>query len=85
MTRDKKFNGGVFMKESVLTKQRQRVQVGEQSQAGLDVFSTGSIAVMAGVSALVGIWAAACFVGALISSGGPLAMAYGWFRAVSGL
>jgi hypothetical protein len=72
---------------TTLTKTRTKVQVkaGEHSQAGLDSLSQGSLAVMGGISALIGIWAAACFVGALITGGGPLAMATGWFSAITGM
>jgi len=35
----------------------------------------GSIAVIGGTSALIGLWSAACFVGAMISDSGPLGLA----------
>lgn len=73
------------MKNSTLTKKKQRASSAAQSQAALDSFAKVSISVMAGVSALIGIWAVSCFVGALLNSGGPLQFVYGWFRAVSGL
>ena len=47
--------------------------------------SHSSMAAMAAVPALIGIWAAACFIGGLISSGGPVKLASSWFQAVSGL
>lgn len=74
------------MKETTLIKKKNKVRSGEQTQAqaGLDTFATGTIAFMGGVSALIGIWAAACFIGGLLSSG-PVELAYGWFRAVAGL
>lgn len=40
---------------------------------------------MGGVSALIALWAAACFVGGLISAGGPVGLAFGWFKAITGL
>lgn len=41
--------------------------------------------VTAGVAATVmGLWAAACFVGAAVSSG-PISLIQGWFAAVSGM
>ena len=37
------------------------------------------------VSALVGIWGLACFVGGLVASGGPLSFVANWFKAVAGI
>jgi len=37
------------------------------------------------VSALIGIWGLACFVGGLVASGGPLAFIGNWFKAVGGM
>jgi hypothetical protein len=73
------------MKDATLTKKRQKVRAGEPSLAGLDTFAKSGISVMGGVSALIGIWAAACFIGGLISAGGPVELAYGWFKAITGL
>lgn len=70
---------------TTLTKTRTKVQVKADEQVGIDSLSKGSLAVMGGISALIGIWAAACFVGALITGGGPLAMATGWFSAITGM
>ena len=47
--------------------------------------SKGTIAAMSAVPSLIGIWAAACFVGGLINAGGPLALAKSWFQAVAGM
>jgi hypothetical protein len=68
-----------------LTKTRQRAGTAENTQTGLDTVSIGSIAVMGGISALIGLWALASLVSAMVSSGGPLALAMGWFQAISGL
>jgi len=75
------------MKDLTLTKKRQKVRTGAQSHAGagLDTFAKSGISVMGGVSALIALWAAACFVGGLISAGGPVQLAYGWFKAITGL
>lgn len=74
------------MKEATLTKKQNKARTGEhiQTQTGLDTFATGTISVMGGISAIIGIWAAACFIGGLLSSG-PVELAYGWFRAITGL
>jgi hypothetical protein len=33
---------------------------------------------------LAGLWAVACFVGALLATGGPIALAQAWISAVTG-
>jgi len=73
------------MKDLTLTKKRQMVRTGEQTQTGLDTFAKGGITIMGGVSALIALWAAACFIGGLISAGGPVGLAYGWYKAITGL
>ena len=73
------------MKDLTLTKKRQRVRTGAQTQTGLDTFAKAGISVMGGVSALIALWAAACFIGGLISAGGPVGLAFGWFKAITGL
>ena len=46
--------------------------------------STGAVAVFGTLSTLTGLWAVACFVGALVTAGGPLALAGAWISAVTG-
>lgn len=46
--------------------------------------STGALAVFGTISALAGLWAVACFVGALLATGGPIALAQAWISAVTG-
>lgn len=46
--------------------------------------STGALAVFGTISTLAGLWAVACFVGALLATGGPLALARAWISAVTG-
>lgn len=53
-------------------------------QVDVEVSRVG-ITVMGFVAALIGIWGVACFIGGLVSSGGPLSFAKGWFSAVLGL
>ncbi|MBU0673890.1 MAG: hypothetical protein KJ950_04535 [Proteobacteria bacterium] len=43
-----------------------------------------TISLIGGASALIGLWAAACFVGVLISNG-PAATIKGFFSAVTGM
>lgn len=68
---------------NAVTKTRQ--QTGVASRTSESAVSKGAIAAMTGLSAIVGLWAAASFVGAMITSGGPLALVRGWFQAVTGL
>ncbi len=70
------------MKEStVYTRTRVRtddaVTTNEISRAG--IYTVGI------VSALIGIWGLACFVGGMVASGGPLAFIGNWFKAVGGM
>jgi len=73
------------MKTSILTKNNENIRGGEHAQAGIDTLTHGSTIVMGGVSALIGIWAVSCFIGGLISAGGPAQLAYSWFMAANGL
>lgn len=71
------------MTTKTLSRNRERVHVDERS--GLDTISKGSLAVMGGISALIGIWAVACMVGAMISGGGPINLMKGWISAITGM
>lgn len=62
-----------------------RTNAHENTQVGLDDVTKTSITVMGAVSALIGIWAAASLIAAMVSVGGPLALVKGWVGAVSGL
>ena len=42
-----------------------------------------TIAMFSGVSLIIGVWAAACFVGAIVSSG-PIGIVQGFITAVTG-
>ncbi len=46
--------------------------------------STGALATFGTISTLMGPWAVACFIGALLSTGGPIALARTWISAVTG-
>jgi hypothetical protein len=48
------------------------------------MISTGALAVFGTISTLAGLWAVACFVGALLATGGPLSLAKAWISAVTG-
>ena len=66
---------------------RTKVNVGQKvnTETGLDTVSKGSIVVMGIVSTTIGLWATACFVGAMFTSGGPLQLAQNYFSAVIGI
>jgi len=70
------------MKTTSLAKTRTRiaVQAGEKSAV-----SQRALVGMAVPSALIGLWAAACLVSAMVSNGGPLGLARIWFQAVTGI
>lgn len=67
---------------TTLTRTQTRTRT--QTQTGLDSISKGSVAAMGGVSALIGLWATACFVGAMVS-GGPLSLIKGFVSAITGI
>ena len=47
--------------------------------------SKGAMFAVTSIPTLIGVWAAACFVGGLVASGGPVSMAQSFFTAVTGL
>jgi hypothetical protein len=68
-----------------MVKAKQRVKAKEDTFAGLDETTKLSISIMGGVSALIGVWAAAGLISAMIGIGGPLQLVQSWFSAVTGL
>ncbi|OGR03985.1 MAG: hypothetical protein A2511_07105 [Deltaproteobacteria bacterium RIFOXYD12_FULL_50_9] len=54
-------------------------------QAKSDIISKGGMTVLGGVAGLVGLWAVACFAGALASRAGVVGLVRGWFGAVFGM
>jgi hypothetical protein len=73
------------MANTAITKQKSSVKQSQKADVGVDALTKTSISVMAGVSALIGLWAVACFVGGMISSGGPLSFIADWFRSITGM
>lgn len=63
---------------------RAQVRTGENVSASAEVSKAG-IYTIGFVSALIGLWGLACFVGGLVASGGPLSFVANWFKAVAGL
>ncbi|MCF6239139.1 MAG: hypothetical protein L3J79_10105 [Candidatus Marinimicrobia bacterium] len=63
---------------------RTRVRSGEKVAATTEISKAGMYTVGV-VSALIGVWGLACFVGGLVASGGPLSFIGNWFKAVGGM
>ncbi len=74
------------MSDTVLSKQKNRVGVLDQTNttvsAEIDKVIIGSIAAFTGV---VGLWSIACLMSAMFQAGGPLGLAVGYFKALSGM
>ncbi|GAB4337942.1 MAG: hypothetical protein Kow0089_09540 [Desulfobulbaceae bacterium] len=71
------------MKDMVVNT-RAKVRSAEKVSTASEVSRAG-VYTLGIVSALVGLWGLACFVGGLVASGGPLSFIGNWFRAVAGL
>lgn len=71
---------------TTITKDKTAAKIGAQPKVkiGVDTLSKTSLIAMGVVSAVIGLWAIACFLGALVSSNGPLEMVQGWFAAFTG-
>ena len=63
---------------------RTQVQTGENVSAASEVSKAG-VYTIGIISALIGLWGLACFVGGMVASGGPLSFVGNWFKAVAGL
>ncbi len=71
------------MTHASLTKSRNRTRSVAQETTDTKI-ATGALAAFGAISTLTGLWAVACFVGALLVTGGPLALARAWISAVTG-
>jgi hypothetical protein len=69
---------------SILAKARVRNQVTAGALEHLQAHQA-MLAAMLALPAMIVVWAVAAFAGALITSGGPLALFRGWLQAVTGL
>lgn len=63
---------------------RENVRCPAKSEAKVEASNLG-ISIIGFAVTMMGIWALACVIGGLISSGGPFAMVKSWFGAVLGL
>ena len=71
------------MKNTAVTT-RTQVRTGENVSTSTEVSKAG-VYTIGIVSAMIGLWGFACFVGGLVASGGPLSFVGNWFKAVAGL
>ena len=71
------------MSKSTVTA-KAKVNVRTQSVVSTDTGSRSAVMVTGFAATVVGVWASACMVSAIVSSG-PLGMIQGWFSAVSGM
>ena len=61
-----------------------KTTVRTSAKANDNTFGKATIAMFGGASMIVGIWAAACFVGAIVSAG-PIGFVQGFISAVTGV
>ncbi len=67
---------------NAINKIQTQVKVNDQAQA-LDAASKVTVALFGGTAALVGLWAVACFAGAVLNNG-VFGVIKGYFSAVTG-
>ncbi len=69
--------------ENVQVKNNARSAAVEETVS--EKMSTALLSVTGMAGAVVGLWSFATLIGALVTAGGPLGVATGYFKAVSGL
>lgn len=72
------------MENTILTKTENRARAKEGSEVKAEI-SRGTMLAIGFAAAVVGIWGLACFIGGLVSSGGPFSLLKGWASAVAGI
>ena len=65
---------------NAINKSRTQVRVNDQA---LDATGKGTVALFGGASMVIGLWAVACFAGALLTAG-PVGLVQGFTSAVIG-
>jgi len=71
--------------EGTMTTTMTKTRTRTTDQINENQISKGMTIAMSAVPSLIGIWAAACFVGAMVTSGGPLELAKNYFQAIIGI
>ncbi|MBU0485778.1 MAG: hypothetical protein KKB30_14845 [Proteobacteria bacterium] len=66
---------------STLTQIKTGTSAVATTETGIDVAAKGTFAVVGGAAVIIGLWAAACFIAALVNAG-PLGLVKSWFVAV---
>jgi len=61
-----------------------KTNVRTQTAANADTGSKSAVLVTGFAASVIGVWAAACFDGAIVNSG-PIGMVQGWFSAAAGM
>ncbi|HFQ90875.1 MAG TPA: hypothetical protein ENK27_12455 [Desulfobulbus sp.] len=72
------------------TAAKEKVKTGTRTgESGTELIqaevSRGAIRALTIAAGLVALWVAACIVGGIIVSGGPVALVKGWIAAVTGM
>ncbi|MBU4260990.1 MAG: hypothetical protein KKC76_03800 [Proteobacteria bacterium] len=75
---------GMIPETKVQVKERSTQRTAVNAPAKVEV-SRGVMIGIGAIPTVIGIWAAACFFGGLIASGGPLALVKSWFSAFTGM
>jgi small-conductance mechanosensitive channel len=73
-----------MLEKSVYARTRVRTRTQEKANATTEISKAG-IYTVGIVSALIGLWGLACFVGGIAASGGPLSLVGNWFKSISGM
>ena len=66
-----------------MTNTIERTKVKATAKTNENTLGNATVAMFGGVSLIIGVWAAACFVGAIVSSG-PIGIVQGFISAVTG-
>ncbi|MFP3983084.1 MAG: hypothetical protein ACLFV2_05260 [Desulfurivibrionaceae bacterium] len=61
-----------------------RPRTSEAGQAKAEI-TRGMVVSLSAISGLIGAWTAACLIGGLVASGGPLSFLNSWSNAVIGI
>jgi len=72
------------MENTILTKTDDRSKAKERAGVEAEV-SRGTMYAIGVTAAIIGLWGIACFIGGLVSSGGPFSLLKGWALAVTGI
>lgn len=72
------------MMERVRVAQQEKTTVSINTDTTTEISKVGIITIAA-FAGLVGLWSAACIIGGMAASGGPLAFVGAWFKAVTGM